>query len=168
MKLLHFILEGGWSMTTFFVALSLWLHALATIVMIGHYLFTSLIYLPVFENRMQADALREILEQLSARLRPFIGGSLLVFLVTGTYLMLINGNYLGVGNFFVNSWSTLIVIKHGLVIAFLAVAILSERMFMGKIGDEQPEALSRFRWSLHINLILGSIILLLTAIAQAY
>jgi hypothetical protein len=47
--------------------LSTWLHTLATIVMIGYYVFTSLIYLPVFERQMQANALREILEQVSSR-----------------------------------------------------------------------------------------------------
>jgi uncharacterized membrane protein len=154
-------------MSTFLVALSTWLHALATIVFIGYYLFTSLIYLPVFERQMQANALRGLLEQVSARLRPFFGGSLLIFLVTGTHLMLINKNYLGLGNFFGNPWSTLIVIKHVLVIGFLALAIFSERAFLSQISEESPEALRRFRWSLSINTILGLVILLLTSIAQA-
>ncbi len=85
-------------------------------VFIGYYLFASLIYLPTFERQLQADALRKLLEQVSARLRAFFGGSLLVFLVTGTYLMLINKNYLGLGNFFANPWSTLMVIKHVLML----------------------------------------------------
>jgi len=154
-------------MSTFLVALSTWLHSLATIVMIGYYLFTSLIYLPVFERQMQANALRDLLEQVSARLRPFFGGSLLIFLVTGTHLMLINENYLGLGNFFGNPWSILIVTKHVLVLAFLALAIFSERAFLGQISDQKPEALKQFRWALNINTILGVVILLLTSIAQA-
>ena len=154
-------------MSTFLVALSTWLHSLATIVMIGYYLFTSLIYLPVFERQMQANALRDLLEQVSARLRPFFGGSLLIFLVTGTHLMLINGNYLGLGNFFGNPWSILIVTKHVLVLAFLALAVFSERAFLGQISDEKPEALKQFRWALNINTVLGVVIILLTSIAQA-
>lgn len=154
-------------MSTFLVALSTWLHSLATIVMIGYFLFTSLIYLPVFERQMQANALRKMLEQVSARLRPFFGGSLLIFLVTGTHLMLINENYLGLGNFFGNPWSVLIVIKHVLVLAFLALAIFSERAFLGQISDQKPEALKQFRWALNIDTVLGVVILLLTSIAQA-
>ncbi len=154
-------------MPTFLVALSTWLHALATIVWIGYYVFTSLIYLPVFERQMQANALRDLLEQVSARLRPFFGGSLLIFLVTGTHLMLINEKYLGLGNFFGNPWSVLIVIKHVLVLAFLALAIFSERAFLGQISDQKPEALKQFRWALNINTVLGVAILLLTSIAQA-
>jgi uncharacterized membrane protein len=135
--------------------------------MIGYFLFASLIYLPVLEHQMQANALRALLEQVSARLRPYFGGSLLVFLVTGTHLMLINKNYLGLGIFFGNPWSVLIVIKHVLVLAFLALAILSERAFLGHISDQNPASLKQFRWALNINMVLGGIIILLTTIAQS-
>ena len=154
-------------MSGFLVALSTWLHTLATIVMIGYYVFTTLIFLPIFERQMQANDLRDLLEQVSARLRPLFGGSLLIFLVTGTHLMLINENYLGLGNFFGNPWSVLIVIKHGLIVAFLALAVFSERAFLAKIGDQKPEALKQFRWALNINTVLGLTILLLTSVAQA-
>ncbi len=112
------------TMSTFLVPLSLWLHALATIVMVGHYVFTGLIYLPVFERRMRANALCELLEQVSTRLRPYFGGSLLIFLAIGTYLMLINQKYLGLGHFFDNPWSALIVIKYVLVLAFLVLGVI--------------------------------------------
>ena len=154
-------------MSTILVALSTWLHTLATIVMIGYFVFTSLIYLPVFARQMQANALRDLLEQISARLRPFFGGALLIFLVTGTHLMLINQNYLGLGNFFSNPWSVLIVVKHVLVLPFLALAVFSERAFLGQISDQKPEALKQFRWAVNINTVLGVAILLLTSIAQA-
>ncbi len=152
-------------MTTLLVSLSTWLHALATIVFVGYYLFLSLIYLPIFERKMQGNALSDQLEQVSARLRPYYGASLLIFLVTGTHLTLINKDYPGFGNFFANPWSVLIVIKHVLVLAFLALALYSERAFMGKISDSRPAALKQFRWALNINSILGVVIILLTSIA---
>jgi len=155
------------AMSTFLVALSTWLHALATIVMIGYYVFTSLIYLPIFERQMQTNTLRDLLEQVSTRLKPFFGGSLLIFLITGTHLMQINENYLGLGRFFSNSWSVLMVIKHVLVLAFLALAVFSERVFLGQISDQKPESLKKFRWTVNINTVLGVAILLLTTIAQA-
>ena len=153
-------------MSSLLITVSTWLHALATIVFVGYYLFTGLIYLPVLERRMQADAMRELLEQASAQLRPFFGGSLLIFLLTGTHLMLINENYRGLGNFFTNPWSALMVLKHVLVLAFLVVAVYSERAFLGKITDGKPEALKQFHWALNINVFLGVVILLLTSIAQ--
>lgn len=154
-------------MSTILIALSNWLHVLATIVMIGYYLFTGLIYLPIFERQLQPNALRDLLERASARLRPYFGGSLLVFLVTGTYLTLINEDYNGLGHFFANPWSVLIVVKHVLVLAFIAIAMYSERAFLGQISDQKPRALVQFRWALNINTILGVVILLLTSIAQA-
>jgi uncharacterized membrane protein len=148
-------------------AISTWLHVLATIVMVGYFLFASLIYLPVLERQMSAEALRSLLEQVSARLRPYFGGSLLVFLVTGTYLMVINKSYLGLGQFFSNPWSILIVVKHVLVLAFLALAVYSERAFLPQVSDQKPQALKNFRWALNINMFLGALIILLTSIAQA-
>jgi uncharacterized membrane protein len=154
-------------MSTIVVALSTWLHNLAAIIWLGYFLFLSLIYLPLFARQMPANALRELLEQTSARLRPLFGGSLLIFLVTGTHLMLTNESYLGLGNFFANSWSALMVIKHGLMLAFLALAVISERAYLAQISDTKPQALRRFRQSSNINALLGVVILLLTALAQA-
>ena len=153
-------------MSAFLVALSTWLHVMATVVFVGYYLFTGLIYLPVFERCMQPNALRDILEQVSARLRPYFGGSLLIFLVTGTYLLVINKNYVGLGQFFNNPWSILMVIKHALILAFLALAVFSERAFLTQISDKKPQALKNFRFAVNINTILGVIIVLLTSIVQ--
>lgn len=154
-------------MSTLLVAISTWLHILATIVMIGYYLFANLIYMPVFERRMNADAFRDLLEQISTRLRPYFGGSLLIFLITGTHLMLINKDYQGLGIFFGNPWSVLIVVKQALVLAFLALAFISERAFMGQISDQKPAALKNFHRALNINMVLGMVIILLTSFAQA-
>ncbi|MGE5071999.1 MAG: CopD family protein [Anaerolineae bacterium] len=154
-------------MDSFLVAVSTWLHVVATIVFIGYYLFTGLIYLPVLQRHMQAEALRCVLEQVSARLRPFFGGSLLIFLITGTYLMLINQSYLGLGNFFANPWSVLIIVKHVLVLAFLALAVFSERAFLGQISDTKPQALKQFRLAVNATTVLGMLIVLLTSLAQA-
>jgi uncharacterized membrane protein len=154
-------------MSTMLIALSTWLHTLATIVFVGYYVFTSLIYLPILQSQMDANVLRDLLKQTTGRMQPYFGGALLVFLVTGTYLMLINQSYLGLGHFFSNPWSSLIVIKHGLVLAFLALAVYSERAYLTRISNDNPRPLQQFRMALYVNLILGVVILLLTAMAQA-
>lgn len=154
-------------MSTFLIATSTWLHTLATVVFIGHFLFLSLVYLPVLERQAQGSALRELLEQVSSRLRPFFGASLLIFVVTGSHLMLINEDYGGLGDFFGNAWSTLIVVKHVLLVPFLGLAIYSERAILAKIGDRQPRALQQFRLAAATNSLLGVLILLLTTAAQA-
>jgi uncharacterized membrane protein len=153
-------------MSLILVALSSWLHTMATIVMVGYYFFATIIYQPILERQMQADALRELLEKVSARLRPFFGASLLIFLVTGTHLMLINEDYSGLGHFFANPWSVLIVVKHVLILAFLALAIYSERAFLSKVSEEKPEALRQFHRALNINTAFGVLIILITSIAR--
>ena len=76
-------------MSAFVIALSTWLHTLATVVFIEHYLFMSLVYLPVFERQAKGNALRELLEEVSGRLRPYFGSSLLIFIVTGTGILIL-------------------------------------------------------------------------------
>jgi uncharacterized membrane protein len=154
-------------MNTLLLALSNWLHTLATSVFVGYYIFADLIYLPILASQMQAGSLAALLKRVTARTQPFFGAALLVFLVTGTYLMLTNQSYIGLGHFFANPWSSLIVIKHFLVFVFLVLAVYSERAYLPRIRDDNTRPLQQFRLALHINLILGVIILLLTAFAQA-
>ncbi len=149
------------------VALSTGLHVLATVVFVGYYLFSGAIYLPVLRRCLQAEELRGILEQVSARLRPFFAGSLLVFLITGTHLMLINQSYEGLGNFFANPWSVLLTLKHVLVLAFLVIAVSSERILLPQISARKPEVLKRLQWAMSTNIFLGAVIVLMTSAAQA-
>ena len=61
-------------MSSLFVALSTWLQTLATIIMVGYFIFTGLIYLPAFELQMKANDLRGgALVSLRIRGREFQG-----------------------------------------------------------------------------------------------
>jgi hypothetical protein len=66
-------------MSTFLVALSTWLHTLATVVMVGYYLFTCMVYLPALERKVHGAALRDLLESFSSQLRPYFGGGTVGF-----------------------------------------------------------------------------------------
>ena len=154
-------------MSEIFKALSTWMHSLATIVMVGYFIFARLIYLPELEHRLSPPELRLLLEGVSARLKPYFGASLLVFIITGFHLMLVNEAYLGLGNFIGNQWSILITIKHGLVLAFLGLAVSSERRYLGQTDDAVSGDLAQFRRSLSLDILLGVLILQLTSIAQA-
>ena len=92
-------------MAQILIALSVWLHALGTVVLIGHYLLLSVIYLPVLARYNST-----ILSEISKRSRPWMYTSLLIFMMTGIYLMLVDPNYLGVGNFG-NLWGVLMLVK---------------------------------------------------------
>ncbi len=151
-------------MSQILVAISVWLHAMATIVFIGHYLLLSFIYLPVLEKN-NGTALSEI----SKRSRWWLYISLVIFLLTGTYLMLIDTGYLGFMNFG-NFWGVVMVTKHILVFVMIALgfwynAILRVGPMMSS-NNSADLGIRRFRTYSNWMTILGVLVLLLTVLAQ--
>ena len=151
-------------MSQILIALSVWLHALGTVILIGHYLLLSVIYLPVL-TRYNGN----ILSEISKRSRPWLYASLLIFIVTGIYLMLVDPNYLGVGNFG-NVWGMLMLVKHILVVGMIALgfwfnAILRVGPMMGS-NNSAELGMRRFHLYSNLMAISGVLVLLLTALAQ--
>jgi len=151
-------------MSQILMAFSVWLHALATVVLIGHYLLTSLVYIPALEPG-NGTALSEI----SKRSRPWLYTSLVIFMLTGIYLMLIDPNYLGVGNFS-NPWALMMLVKHLIVVAMLALGFWFNGILrVGPMMASNSSAelgIRRFRLYSNLMAISGVLVLLLTALAQ--
>jgi uncharacterized membrane protein len=152
-------------MSQIIIALSFWLHSLATVLLIGYYLLLILIFIPVLNKGGET-----FLSEISRRSRTWLYISLLVFLVTGVYLTFVDPNYLGIGDFG-NPWSVLMLVKHLLVLGMIAIGFWVNAIWRSgprMRTDEQPaQALGRFRWYSNIMGLLGVAILLLTAISQA-
>jgi len=132
-------------MSQFLIALSVWLHALGTVILIGHYLLLALIYLPAL-HKTQTNISGPILSEISKRSRPWMYASLLIFIVTGTYLMLIDPGYLGFMDFG-NLWGILMLVKHILVLGMIAIGFWFNAMGPGHRTaphhhDENDELLS--------------------------
>ncbi|RPH60351.1 MAG: hypothetical protein EHM81_06430 [Chloroflexi bacterium] len=150
-------------MTPILIALSYWLHALATVVFIGHFILLAAIYLPALAENPAT------LSGISKRSRWWMYASLLVFTITGVYLMFVDPGYLGIGKFN-NFWSVMMLVKHLLIVVMIAMgfwfnAILRVGPLMNSnTGAEQ--ALARFRWYVNAMAICGVLVLLLTALAQ--
>ncbi len=149
-------------MSQLLISLSVWLHALATVVFIGHYLLLAGIYIPVLSKNGPA------LSEISKRSRPWMYASLIVFMVTGTHLMLIDAGYLGFMDFG-NLWGILMLVKHILIVAMIALgfwynAILHVGPMMNSNNPEQ--AIARFRGHVNVMAVCGVLVLLLTALAQ--
>ncbi len=152
-------------MTPILIALSNWLHALATVIFVGHFVLLALIYLPVLATNENSLALSEI----SKRSRSWMYASLLIFIITGTYLMIADTNYLGFADFG-NFWGIVMLVKHVLIIGMIAMgfwfnAILRVGPLMGS-NTGVAQAISRFRWYVNAMAICGILVLLLTALAQ--
>jgi uncharacterized membrane protein len=151
-------------MSQILIALSVWLHALGTVLLIGHYLLLSLIYLPVLAKNNGT-----ILSEISKRSRRWMYISLLIFVVTGIYLMFADPNYLGFGDFG-NLWGILMLVKHLLILGMIAMgfwfnAILRVGPMMSS-NTGAAQAIARFRWYSNAMAVSGVVVLLLTALAQ--
>lgn len=154
-------------MSQILFSLSTWLHAVATVVMIGHYLLLALIYLPVLEKENSGGL---ILSAISKRSRVWMYLSLAVFAVTGIYLTIADSNYLGIGNFG-NLWGVLMLIKHLLIVGMIVLGFWFNAIMrvgpMMSSNNGASQAIARF--GLYSKLMAGSglLVLLLTAVAQA-
>ena len=151
-------------MSQILIALSVWFHAMATVILIGHYLLLSAIYLPVLEKGGGM-----FLSQISKRSRPWMYGALVIFIVTGIYLMFSDPNYLGVGDFG-NFWSVMMLVKHLLVVGMIGLGFLFNAFLrvgpMMSSNSGAKEAITRFAFHSKLMAICGVLILLLTAFAQ--
>ncbi len=153
-------------MSQILFSLSTWLHAVATVVMIGHYLLVVLIYLPVLEKENSGGL---ILSAISKRSRVWMYLSMVVFAVTGTYMTVADSNYLGIGNFG-NIWGVLMLIKHLLIVGMIVMgfwfnAIMRVGSMMSS-NNGAGQAIARFGLYSKLMAASGLLVLLLTAIAQ--
>jgi uncharacterized membrane protein len=151
-------------MSQILIALSVWLHAVGTVILIGNYLLLSILYLPVLEK---SDGM--FLSQISKRSRPWMYGALVIFMVTGIYLMFADPNYLGVGDFG-NFWSVMMLVKHLLVVGMIGLGFWFNAFLrvgpMMASNNSAELGIRRFRTYSSLMAISGVLVLLLTALAQ--
>ncbi len=152
-------------------ALSYWLHSVATVIFIGYFLLQAILYFPVLANSQSIPQGGLVLSLVSKRSRFWMYASLLVFLVTGVILMVLDVEYLGLGNFS-NGWSILMLLKHLLILGMVGLGFWFN--FIVRIGpmmDKNPipeNILNRYRNYILWMSVSGMLVLLLTAISQSF
>jgi uncharacterized membrane protein len=155
-------------MSQFLIAASTWLHALATVIFIGHYVLLALVYLPAVQD-VPEEARGAIVSAISKRSRSWLYISLGVFAVTGLYLMLVDPNYLGIGRFN-NAWSVAMLLKHLIVLAMLGLGFWFNAILrIGPLASSNTggaQAMARFGSHVNTMAVLGAAVLLLTAMSQ--
>ena len=160
------------------LSLTYWLHMLATVFWIGGLATLSILVLPAARKALGITDYANLLMGIRRKLDPLGWFSLVVLLGTGMFQMSANPNYQGILAVN-NQWAIAILIKH---IVFLLMAGISAYLTWGIIpklsrlairqteGQDTPEAISlRHREALlmRINLVLGAVVLALTALARA-
>jgi uncharacterized membrane protein len=154
-------------MTPFLIATANGIHALAIIVFVGYYLLLSGLFLPALAGTEMRGG--TALGEISKRSRPWLYGSLLVFIITGIYLMFADPNYQGIGSFG-NSWAILMLVKHVFILAMIVVGLWYNAL--QRIGPAlryspgDAQAIGRFRRYSNVMALCGILAVLLTAFAQ--
>jgi uncharacterized membrane protein len=150
--------------------LALWLHTLALVIVLGYYGILGWITIPALERSLDLPAQVKVLVAIERRALPLVLLSVVLFVVTGTYLLVVNPQYAGLGHFFATTWSSLIVIKHGVVIVLVVLGVILDWLIrdVGQETDERRRkaGLRRIRLGAEGATALGALAILLTAAAQ--
>jgi uncharacterized membrane protein len=159
------------------VALTFWIHLLATAAWIGSLVSIALLVLPAARQGLDPAARLSFLEHIQRRLEPITWFSVSVLVATGLFQMSVNPHYNG---FLSTSgqWSIALLTKHLLVGALIAVSAVHtwdvlpslRRALMQKhkLGELEIDRLQRREAALlRTSLILGMLVLLATGFARA-
>ena len=105
------------------LALTFWLHLLATVTWVGSLAGVSLLVLPAMKRSLDVEAQLVFIEALQRRLEPIAWFSMSLLLATGLFQMSVNPHYDG---FLSTStqWSLAILIKHILGIFMVVVSAI--------------------------------------------
>ena len=163
---------------TWAIALTFWLHMLATVVWVGSLAAISLLILPAMQRALNAEAQLIFIEAMQRRLEPIAWFSISLLIITGLFLMSVNPHYDG---FLSTStqWSLAILTKHILGMIMVVVSAIQtwevipaiRRAIMLSKKNNNAAELDTLRRReivlLRINFGLSVLILAATAFARA-
>jgi len=148
-----------------------WLHLMATVAMLGYYAIVGLLVLPVLRRIIPSRELDETVATIERRALPVIIVSLIVFLATGVYLMGADVRYGGVGNVTGSTWATLFLVKHLVVLVMVGLGVYFDALVVRRVAAPEETAqttdVRRLTVVAGLMTLLGAVVLLLTATAQA-
>lgn len=162
------------------LALSYWLHLIATIVWVGGLALLGLVVWPVAQRALDAPQLAAFMDALHRRFTPLAYLSLGVLIVTGMIQLVGDKNYAGALQF-TNAWSQVILVKHLCVGAMIAISVYMNMSLepalrrVALLEARQPQAVAETIAGLRqrrtrltqLNALYGLLVLLLTAVATA-
>ena len=159
------------------LAITYWLHLLATVAWIGSIAATSILFLPAASKALKPIDHLALIEAMQKRLEPIAWFCMSLLLLTGLFQMSVNPHYDG----FVSTstqWSLAILIKHILGIFMVVASAIQtweiipaiRRTLMNKKKADEEQVIrlqKREALLLRINFGLSILILLATAFARA-
>jgi len=162
--------------STWILAVTFWLHMLATVTWIGSLAAINILVLPASQRTLKLADQLSFISALQKRLEPLAWFSMGVLLVTGLIQLSTSPRYDGFLSLS-TQWSFAILIKHGLAVIMVVVsavqtwevlpAIHRTLMKKDKADEEELAKLQRKELILlRVNLVLSALILGATALAR--
>ena len=159
------------------LAITYWLHLLATVTWIGAIIATSILFLPAASKALKPVDHLALIDAMQKRLEPIAWFSMSLLFLTGLFQMSVNPHYDG----FVSistQWSTAILVKHVLGIFMVVASAIQtwevipsiRRLLLRKDKAKEEQIIQlqkRETRLLRINFMLSILILLATAFARA-
>jgi uncharacterized membrane protein len=152
------------------LVVAIWLHTLGFVVVMGYYGVLGRILIPAIERSLDGSAQAVALKGIERRALPLVLLSMALFAITGAYLLVVDAKYEGLGNFFASTWTTLMLVKHLVVVVLVvlgvAVDVLIRRLSVAASKSDRRSDLLRIELAAEGATALGALIILLTAAAQ--
>ena len=169
-------------MIQWLLALSFFLHLVATIVWLGGLVLMTVVVWQesraLIARHDESGALLDLLERLRKRFYPLANLSLIVLIVTGLFQMGKSPHYDGFLQI-TNDWTRAILLKHVAVLGMLIVGAamqwgvlpaLDRAMLLTRRGKDAPDLerlRRRERQLMALNCFLGLVVLFFTAVATS-
>ncbi len=150
---------------------AVWLHTVAFVIAWGYYGVLARIVIPALRRSLDRQVAARTLVEVERRALPLVGLSVVLFIATGSYLLVTDPAYAGLGNFFATTWTTLMLVKHLVLVGLVALGVAVHALIVG--ANEAPDPAARERSTGLAELAaeaataVGAVVALLTAAAQA-
>ena len=150
-----------------------WLHLTATVLWIGLAVSSVLVFTPLSRQHIPMAAMSDYISDLRKRAAAVVWTAIAIFSVSGFSLMLMSDNFNGFGDYFANTWTIVITLKHAVIGGMVLLALYQFNGVMPKLaaalksGASEAKALAERQKSVAVwTALLGILVLLLTAIAE--
>lgn len=145
------------------------LHTLAMLIVLGYYGVLGRIVLPALRRTLGPRDVAASLVAVGRRARPLLVIAIAVFAITGIYLMIVDEQYTGLGNLGGSTWAALVLAKHVVVAALVALGFVVDRLVDGlaEWEDGPPDGSLRLvGLTVEGATALGVVVVVMTAAAQ--
>lgn len=145
-------------------------HTLAMILVVGYYGLMGRVIIPALDRSLDGESMAQALLAVERRGIRLVILAIVLFTITGSYLLVIDDQYGGLGNFLATTWTTLMLVKHLVVVAMIVIGIGVDRLVAmvadSPGGGARKRALGLLELGVETMTGLGALVVLLTAAAQ--